>query len=58
MDDFPLKIRLKLGPSEDIAKIFIMETAEAEALQITAEVGREGVGEGGSGEGSLSSEVL
>lgn len=38
MDDFPLKIRLKLGPSEDIAKIFIMETAEAEALQITAEV--------------------
>ena len=51
MDDFPLKIRLKLGPSEDIAKIFIMETAEAEALQITAEVGREGGREGGGSGG-------
>ena len=35
----PLMVRLKLGPSEDIAKIFVMETANAEEMQISAEVG-------------------
>jgi Ras association domain-containing protein 2/4 len=34
----PLMVRLKLGPSEDIAKLYIMEKSDARAAQISAEV--------------------
>ena len=36
-DDYPLKLRLKLGPSEDIAKLFVIETSEVEEI-LSAEV--------------------
>ncbi|XP_064387953.1 ras association domain-containing protein 4-like isoform X2 [Halichondria panicea] len=31
-DDYPLKLRLKLGPSEDIAKLFVIESSEVEEI--------------------------
>ncbi|CAI8001256.1 Ras association domain-containing protein 2 [Geodia barretti] len=31
-------VRLRLGPSEDIAKLYIMEKSDARAAQISAEV--------------------
>lgn len=34
----PLMVRLRLGPSEDISKIYIMEKSDARAAQISAEV--------------------
>jgi hypothetical protein len=34
----PLMVRLRLGPSEDIAKLYIMEKSDARAAQISAEV--------------------
>lgn len=34
----PLMVRLKLGPSEDISKLYIMEKSDARAAQISAEV--------------------
>ena len=37
--DCPLMVRLRLGPNEDIAKIFIMEKSHAEEMKISAEVG-------------------
>ena len=38
-DDYPLQKRLKLGPNEDIAKIYIMEANENdERAQLTEEV--------------------
>ncbi len=36
-DDYPLKLRLKLGPSEDIAKLFVIESSEVEEI-LSAEV--------------------
>ena len=36
--DCPLMVRLRLGPSEDISKIYIMEKSDARAAQISAEV--------------------
>ena len=38
--DCPLMVRLRLGPSEDIAKVYIMEKSDARAAQISAEVRR------------------
>ena len=37
-DDYPLQRRLKLGPSEDIAKVFIVEAETARAEQLSEEV--------------------
>lgn len=34
----PLMVRLRLGPSEGISKIYIMEKSDARAAQISAEV--------------------
>ena len=34
----PLMVRLQLGPSEDISKLYIMEKSDARAAQISAEV--------------------
>ena len=36
-DDYPLSLRLKLGPSEDIAKLFVIESSEVQEI-ISAEV--------------------
>ena len=36
--DCPLMVRLRLGPNEDIAKIFVMEVSHAEEMKISAEV--------------------
>ena len=37
-DDYPLFRRLKLGPSEDIAKVFIVEATKAKEVQLPEEV--------------------
>ena len=38
-DDYPLLKRLKLGPNEDIAKIYVVEAcSEGEQQQLTEEV--------------------
>ena len=37
-EDVPLMVRLRLGPSEDIAKIFVLEVSEARPLEVTEEV--------------------
>eukprot|EP00731_Ephydatia_muelleri_P005343 Em0002g1519a len=37
-EDVPLMVRLRLGPSEDIAKIFVLEASEARLLEVTEEV--------------------
>ena len=34
----PLMVRLRLGPSEDIAKIIVLEASEARPLEVTEEV--------------------
>ncbi|KAL5505530.1 hypothetical protein EMCRGX_G006978 [Ephydatia muelleri] len=36
-EDVPLMVRLRLGPSEDIAKIFVLEASEARLLEVTEE---------------------
>ena len=36
-DDYPLQLRLKLGPSEDIAKLFVLESSAIEE-SLSAEV--------------------
>ena len=36
--DCPLMVRLRLGPNEEIAKIFVMEVSHAEEMKISAEV--------------------
>ncbi|KAL5505518.1 hypothetical protein EMCRGX_G006964 [Ephydatia muelleri] len=36
-EDVPLMVRLRLGPSEDIAKIFVLEVSEARPLEVTEE---------------------
>lgn len=36
-DDYPLMTRLKLGPNEDMAKIFIMETKDDNRVDVSAE---------------------
>ena len=38
-DDYPLQRRLKLGPNEDIAKIYIVEANTGDEQQLTEEVG-------------------
>lgn len=38
-EDYPLQKRLKLGPNEDIAKIFIVEAHTAKEEHLTEEVG-------------------
>ena len=37
-DSHPLQQRLKLGPNEDIAKIFIMEASECQDIEVSSEV--------------------
>ena len=37
-EDVPLIVRLRLEPSEDIAKIFVLEVSEARLLEVTEEV--------------------
>jgi Ras association domain-containing protein 2/4 len=37
-NDYPLRVRLKLGPSEDMAKIFIMDAADEARVDISAEM--------------------
>lgn len=37
-DDYPLQRRLKLGPSEDVAKVFIVEADTAREEQLPEEV--------------------
>ncbi|XP_065844878.1 ras association domain-containing protein 4-like [Oscarella lobularis] len=37
-DSFPLQVRLKLGPSEDVAKIFIMDDLDEGRVDVTPEV--------------------
>lgn len=37
-EDYPLRRRLKLGPSEEIAKIFIVEATIAKAEELSEEV--------------------
>ncbi|XP_011405685.2 PREDICTED: protein-methionine sulfoxide oxidase mical3b isoform X2 [Amphimedon queenslandica] len=36
--DSPLAIRLKLGPSEDVAKIYVMEASDSASMQLSQEV--------------------
>ncbi|KAL5505520.1 hypothetical protein EMCRGX_G006967 [Ephydatia muelleri] len=36
-EDVPLIVRLRLEPSEDIAKIFVLEVSEARLLEVTEE---------------------
>ena len=37
-DSYPLHQQLKLGPNEDIAKIFIMKASECEDIEVSSEV--------------------
>ena len=37
-ENVPLMVRLRLGPSEDIAKIFVLEASEARLLEVREEV--------------------
>ena len=37
-DDYPLQKRLKIGPNEDIAKIFVVEAPESKEEQLSEEV--------------------
>lgn len=37
-DSHPLQQRLKLGPNEDIAKIFIMEASECQDIEVSSEI--------------------
>ena len=37
-DTYPLQQRLKLGPNEDIAKIFVMEASECQDIEVSSEV--------------------
>lgn len=37
-DTYPLHQRLKLGPNEDIAKIFVMEASECQDIEVSSEV--------------------
>ncbi|XP_062504183.1 ras association domain-containing protein 2-like [Corticium candelabrum] len=37
-DDYPLQVRLKLGPSEAVAKIFIMDAADEARVDVSPEV--------------------
>ena len=41
-EDYPLQKRLKLGPNEDIAKIYLVEAHTAKEEQLTEEVREEG----------------
>ena len=34
-EDVPLIVHLRLGPSEDIAEIFVLEASEARLLEVT-----------------------
>ena len=36
-EDVPLMVRLRFGPSEDIAKIFVLEASEARLLEVKEE---------------------
>eukprot|EP00731_Ephydatia_muelleri_P005338 Em0002g1514a len=36
-ENVPLMVRLRLGPSEDIAKIFVLEASEARLLEVREE---------------------
>jgi len=37
-DDYPLQKRLRLGPNEDMAKIFVVEAPENKEEQLSEEV--------------------
>ena len=37
-DAYPLHQRLKLGPNEDIAKVYIMEASECQDIEVSSEV--------------------